>query len=75
VEAKFTFSTVSGPDAFAETLQATFGGYLPEALAKGMYKIAPPPQVVNRRGLEGIQEALDLIKAGVSATKLVVERP
>jgi hypothetical protein len=39
-----------------------------------MYKVAPPPQVVNRRGLEGIQEALDLMKRGVSATKLVVER-
>ncbi|OIW22669.1 GroES-like protein [Coniochaeta ligniaria NRRL 30616] len=75
VEAKFTFGTGSGPDLFAETLPATFGGYLPEALAKGVYKIAPPSQVVNRQGLEGIQEALDLIKGGVSATKLVVERP
>lgn len=40
------------------------GIYLPEALAKGVYKIAPPPRVVNRKGLEGVQEALDLIKAG-----------
>lgn len=75
VEAKFTFGTGTGPDAFAETLPATFGGYLVEALAKGVYKIAPPPQVVNNKGIDGIQEALDELKAGVSALKLVVERP
>jgi NADPH:quinone reductase-like Zn-dependent oxidoreductase len=74
VRAKFTFGTGIGADAFAETLPATFGGYLPQALATGVYKIAPPPRVVNKRGLEGIQEALDLMKKGVSATKLVVER-
>ncbi|KAK3330758.1 chaperonin 10-like protein [Apodospora peruviana] len=78
VEAKFTHveakSTGVGADVFAETLRATFGGYLLEALEKGVYKIAPPPQVVNRKGLEGIQEAVDIIKGGVSATKLVVER-
>jgi hypothetical protein len=75
VEAKFTFATGIGAEAFAETLPATFGGYLPEALAKGVYKVAPPPQIVNRKGLEGVQEALDLVKRGVSAKKLVVERP
>lgn len=76
VEAKFTFSTGTGADMFAEALPATFGGFLPEALAKGVYKIAPPPQVVNNKGLDGIQEALDIMKAGkVSAAKLVVERP
>lgn len=74
VEAKFTFGTGIGAEAFAETLPATFGGYLPEALAKGVYKIAPPPQVVDSKGLEGVQKALDLIMGGVSATKLVVER-
>lgn len=74
VEAKFTFGSGIGPEAFAETLPATFGGYLVEALAKGVYKIAPPPQVVNSKGIDGIQEALDQLKAGVSAVKLVVER-
>ncbi|RKU47566.1 hypothetical protein DL546_006956 [Coniochaeta pulveracea] len=76
VEAKFTFGTGSGAEMFAETLPATFGGFLPEALERGVYKIAPPPRVVNRKGLEGIQEALDIIMkaGGVSATKLVVER-
>lgn len=75
VEAKFTFGSGIGPEAFAETLPATFGGYLTEALTKGVYKIAPPPHNVNSKGLDGIQEALDVLKAGVSASKLVVERP
>jgi hypothetical protein len=48
------------PHCWFETTPATFGGYLPEALAKGAYKIAPPPLVVNRKGLEGIQEVVDL---------------
>ncbi|KAI0469938.1 GroES-like protein [Xylariaceae sp. FL0804] len=73
VEAKFTFSADTSADAFVDTWPATFGGYLPEALARGTYKVAPPPQVVNRKGLEGIQEALGLMKRGASATKLVVE--
>ena len=72
VEAKMTFGT-GGADIFTETLPITFGGFLPEALAKGLYKIAPPPQVVPTKGLEGIQEALDILKKGVSAKKLVVE--
>ncbi|KAL1604140.1 hypothetical protein SLS60_005733 [Paraconiothyrium brasiliense] len=64
------------PYCWFETLSATFGGYLPEALATGTYKVAPPPLVVNRQGLEGIQEAVDRMREGtVSAVKLVVERP
>ena len=64
------------PDCWFETTTATFGGYLPEALARGDYKVAPPPLVVNRNGLEGIQEAIDLMKKdNISAIKLVVERP
>ena len=50
------------PDCWFEMTDATFGGYLPEALAKGAYKIAPPPLVVNKKGLEGIQEAVDLLR-------------
>lgn len=44
----------SGADGFKATLPATFGGYLLEALAKGVYKVAPPPEVVNRKGVDGI---------------------
>lgn len=64
------------PDCWFETTPATFGGYLPEALAGGVYKVAPVPLVVNRNGLEGIQEAIDMMKRDrISAVKLVVERP
>lgn len=49
VECKFTFGKVDPAEPNAETLAVTFGGYLPEALAKGVYKIAPPPRAVNRR--------------------------
>lgn len=51
------------PDCWFETEQATFGGFLPEALSKGVYKVAPPPLVVNRKGLEGLQEAIDIMRA------------
>ncbi|CRG92380.1 Zinc-type alcohol dehydrogenase-like protein C2E1P3,01 [Talaromyces islandicus] len=64
------------PECWFETILATFGEYLPEALANGTYKVAPPPMVVNRRGLEGIQEAIDRMKEDkISPIKLVVERP
>ena len=51
------------PDCWFETTPATFGGFLPEALAEGTYRVAPPPLVVNRKGLEGIQEAIDIMRA------------
>jgi len=72
VEAKMTFGT-GGVEMFKETLPITFGGFLTEALAKGVYKVAPPPEVVPTKGLEGIQVALDVLKKGVSGKKLVVE--
>ncbi|RAL09577.1 zinc-binding alcohol dehydrogenase family protein [Aspergillus homomorphus CBS 101889] len=70
VEAKMIFAS-GGAVIYHETNPATFAGYLPEALAKGAYKVAPPPEVVPTKGLEGIQEALDSVKKGVSAKKLV----
>lgn len=72
VTAKFTFGT-GGIGMFLPILPATFGGFLPEALAKGVYKAAPPPEVVATKGLDGIQEALNVLKKGVSAKKVVVE--
>ncbi|MCJ1389776.1 hypothetical protein MMC18_002633 [Xylographa bjoerkii] len=72
VEAKWTMAT-GGADMFKETLPITFGGFLPQALATGLYKVAPPPEIVPTKGLEGIQEALDILKKGVSAKKLVVK--
>lgn len=72
VEAKPTFGI--DDDTFAQILPVTFGGFLLEALANGVYKVAPPPEVVSKKGIEGIQEAVDMIKKGVSSKKLIVER-
>lgn len=46
-------------------------GFLPAALADGRYVATPEPLVVGS-GLESIQPALDALRAGVSAQKLVV---
>lgn len=66
------------PDCWFETTLATFEGYVSEALAKRVYKIAPPPLVVNRKGLEGIQETIDLMRMvsekGQEGVKLVINR-
>ncbi|KAF7136801.1 hypothetical protein CNMCM5793_006319 [Aspergillus hiratsukae] len=70
VDAKMIFASGGGV-IYHETTPATFAGYLPDTLAKGVYKVAPPPEVVPTKGLEGIQEALNLLKKGVSAKKLV----
>lgn len=70
VKAKMTFGT--GAEIFQETTPATFGKFLPEALAVGAYKVAPPAEIVPTRGLEGIQEAFVILRKGVSAKKLVV---
>ncbi|KAI2619742.1 GroES-like protein [Hypomontagnella submonticulosa] len=72
VEAKFKVET-SAMDLFKETAGVTFGGFLVEALSMGRYKVAPAPEIMPTKGLEGIQEALDTLKKGVSAKKFVVE--
>ncbi len=54
-----------------EVSRAIYEDYLPAALAQGKYIAAPEPQVVGK-GLEYIQEALDVNKRGVSAKKVVV---
>jgi hypothetical protein len=48
-----------------------YGEFLPKALAAGRYRAMPPPMVVGR-GLESIQAAMDTLKRGISAAKLVV---
>ncbi|KAG9569125.1 hypothetical protein KCU71_g2384, partial [Aureobasidium melanogenum] len=72
VEAKMIFAT-GGAVIYYETNPATFGGFMAEALANGVYKVAPSPEVVKTKGVEGIQEGLDILKKGVSAKKIVVE--
>lgn len=45
--------------------------FLPEALEKGQFVPAPPPEIVGH-GLDKIQDALELQRQGVSGKKLVV---
>lgn len=72
VKAKMIFAS-GGAIIYHETSPATFGGFLPEALAKAQYKVAPAPETVATKGLEGIQDGLDILRKGVSARKIVVE--
>jgi NADPH:quinone reductase-like Zn-dependent oxidoreductase len=58
--------------AVDNTTKAAWKNFVTPALASGVLKCLPPPTVVGK-GLEHIQEALGKAKAGVSATKLVVE--
>ena len=51
--------------------KAVFEDYLGEALAQGAFTPAPDARVVGN-GLESIQEAIEVQKKGVSASKLVV---
>lgn len=51
--------------------RAIYVDYLPKALAAGTFIPAPAPQIVGK-GLEHIQQAVNQIMEGVSATKLVV---
>jgi hypothetical protein len=55
-----------------ETGKAIYEDFLPKALEAGSYKPAPEPLVVGQ-GLESIQAAVDLHRAGVSAQKIVVK--
>ncbi len=54
-----------------EVGEAIYGTFLPKALKEGKYVCAPEPMVVGK-GLESIQEALEVQKKGVSARKVVV---
>jgi hypothetical protein len=51
--------------------RAVFQDFLPQALKSGQVKPALPIKVVGH-GLEVIQDALNELKKGVSASKLVV---
>lgn len=50
---------------------AIMQGYLPGALQDGSFVPWPAPTVIGH-GLEQIQDGLDRLKQGVSASKLVV---
>ncbi|OOQ86903.1 putative alcohol dehydrogenase [Penicillium brasilianum] len=50
---------------------AVWREYIPEALATGKFK-AKPDSIVIEGGLEKVQEGIDLLRKGVSATKIVI---
>lgn len=55
-----------------DVAEAVWGKYLPVALANGKLVAKPDPQIL-KGGLDSVQKGLDTLKAGVSATKIVVE--
>lgn len=67
VETKFVVEL--RPDV--ELASAVFHGFLPGALADGKYTIAPKSEVVGE-GLGALQGAMDTLREGVSAKKIVV---
>ena len=66
---KFIFGTSL---VFNDVGKAVYQDFLPEALRRGTFMCAPEPLIVDGKGLEYVQEGLDLQKKGVSARKVVV---
>ena len=54
-----------------EVSRAVYGDFLPAALAAGRFQPAPEPRVVGS-GLAALQGALQVQKAGVSGSKIVI---
>jgi NADPH:quinone reductase-like Zn-dependent oxidoreductase len=46
--------------------------FLPQGLAQRKYLVAPEPVIIEKKGLEGIQEGFDVLRKGISAKKVVV---
>jgi NADPH:quinone reductase-like Zn-dependent oxidoreductase len=64
---------INGSDLVAnEVGKAIWDDYLPKALQEGSFVPAPESQVVGK-GLEQLEEAMQMNKKGVSAKKLVVK--
>lgn len=57
-----------------EVSDNVWGSYVPQALANGTLKCKPDPLVVGQ-GVDRFQAAVDKLKEGVSAKKLIVELP
>ncbi|OAL49106.1 GroES-like protein [Pyrenochaeta sp. DS3sAY3a] len=62
----------SDEDERLERFRFAFGPWLTESLARGIIKPSPEPKVVGK-GLESINQSIDMLREGVSCTKLVVE--
>jgi NADPH:quinone reductase-like Zn-dependent oxidoreductase len=68
VRTRFIFGSSLMNNAVGPMIYETF---LPRALAEGAFVAAPAPHVVGR-GLGAVQTALDTLRKGVSASKIVV---
>lgn len=68
VRARFVWGSVI---ASSPVGPAVWSGYLPRALADGRHRMAPRPRVVGT-DLGALQGAIDMMRGGVSAQKLVV---
>ena len=68
VEARHIAGTSLKDDAVGPMIYRDF---LPQALESGSFVSAPPAKIAGH-GLEALQVALQILKAGVSATKVVV---
>lgn len=51
---------------------AIWGAYVSQALAAGVFKPAPEPEILQG-GLTRVQDGIDLLAKGVSAKKIVIE--
>lgn len=67
VQFKFV-EPLRGAEALASSV---FHDFLGEALQRGSFRPVPEPEVVGH-GLDSVQGAMDVLKAGVSAKKIVV---
>lgn len=70
VEVRFSMPPMD-PAARAQHISEAFQGWLASGLAAGTVVPSPRVEIVDG-GLEGLNSALDTLKQGVSATKLVV---
>lgn len=67
----FSLHAMFATSNFANENAAKAWKFVPLALEKGLIKPLPAPEVVGQ-GLESIQKAVDVMRSGVSAKKLVV---
>lgn len=64
-------ATTIAQDPHKHVAKAIWNEFVPKALENGRLKTKPNPEVVGK-GLQDIQHAVDVLKRGVSAKKIVV---
>ncbi|QKX64633.1 uncharacterized protein TRUGW13939_11808 [Talaromyces rugulosus] len=68
---KFVIAVTVAQDPHKHVAKAIWNDFVPKALENGRLKTKPNPEVVGK-GLHDIQHAVDVLKEGVSAKKIVV---